>query len=201
MEEVILSEINVKRLEFVPHDSPKVKRQAKPNFNLIGKKYRGSEVQYVAGIIRSFDNSDLVVLEKNGSLASKDGKIEILRGEVDIICEYTSGWIVASDNEITVALDTVPTPELISEGFSREFVNRIQNLRKDSDFEVIDRIRINVDGSTILTGALKEHEHYIKNETLALDLSFGKVDAVGAAEFDLNGEKCAVKIERVPQSA
>jgi isoleucyl-tRNA synthetase len=199
MEDVILDEINVKRIEFAGADSTIVRRKAKPNFRSLGLKY-GKNVQLVATAIRPLTNAQLIELQVKGSLtlSANGSDYNVDKDDVEIVHEEIKGWIIESDNEITVALDTALTPDLISEGFSREFVNRVQNLRKDSGFEVVDRIKIVVDGTANLSGALKEHEHYIKNETLALELSFGKAAGQSAAEFDLNGEKCAVVIERTP---
>jgi isoleucyl-tRNA synthetase len=117
--------------------------------------------------------------------------------DVEIIHEDIKGWLVESDGTITVALDTELTPELIEEGFAREFVNRVQNMRKDADFEVMDRIKIYFSGTESLTKALRTFDKYIMNETLAIELNTNFQQGEFSVEDDINGERCSVGIQRV----
>jgi len=102
------------------------------------------------------------------------------------------------DPTLTVALDTTLTPALVSEGFAREFVNRIQHLRKEAGFEVTDRIRIRYAAGKVLGDALAAHAEYVRNETLAVGLDAHQAD--GGSELEINGERCAVAIERVKRN-
>ena len=121
----------------------------------------------------------------------------IAREDVDILHEDLKGWVVATDNEITVALDTELTEDLISEGFAREFVNRVQNARKDAGFEVTDRIRISFTAGERLSKALRGLAEYICHETLAEGLTEGRIDGAEASEWDINGEPCAASVLRL----
>jgi isoleucyl-tRNA synthetase len=123
--------------------------------------------------------------------------VNVTREDVEILHEEITGWIVESDGLITVALDTALTPELLNEGFAREFVNRVQNLRKEAGFEVTDRIRIRYSSESRLSSALTALADYVKSETLAVEFAQATPLAAGAAEWDINGELCAVSIERV----
>ena len=196
MEEIILEEINVKAIEYVQDDSRIVHKTIKPNFKSLGPKH-GKVVQPVAAAIRTFGQAEIAALEKQGEILVPINGIEITvtRDDVEILHENVKGWVAESANGLTVALDTELNEELLNEGFAREFVNRVQNLRKDSGFEVTDRIRIAFTGSERLVGAVTALAPYIKNETLAIDIH---PDAgVAGEEIDVNGESCRLRIERV----
>ena len=197
MEDVILDEINVKKVEYVSDDSEIVHKTVKPNFKVLGPKY-GKAVQPIAAAIRKFTTKEIKELETKGhfTIQIEDKGTAIVREDVEILHEDIKGWIVESDNTLTVALDTELTEELIEEGFAREFVNRIQNMRKDAGFDVTDRIRIFYKAKDKLLKALQSLGSYVKNETLALELRENFVGAGYAAEWDINGESCSISIER-----
>jgi len=138
-------------------------------------------------------------LEKNGILHIQvEGKdIAITREDVEILHEDIKGWVVESDNVLTVALDTELTEELINEGYAREFVNRVQNMRKDAGFSVTDRVRIRYKANEKISKALSSLQSYVKNETLAVE--FGESVNVSAqgVQQEINGELCEIAIERV----
>ncbi len=198
MRDVILDEINVKALEYVDDDSGVVHKTVKPNFKVLGPKH-GKSVQPVAAAIRTFGPGEINELESKGRITVQAGgrEIEVLREDVDILHEDIKGWVVESDNGLTVALDTELTPELLEEGFAREFVNRVQNMRKDAGFEVTDRIRIGYRGEDRLRKALKALGGYVMNETLAVEIGETGSPAGFSAEWEINGEKCSIGIERV----
>jgi len=198
MEDVILDEINVKKLEYVDDDSGIVHKTVKPNFKALGPKY-GKAVQPVAAAIRNFKAKEIKQVEREGSITLQinDKETIIVREDVEILHEEITGWIVESDNLITVALDTELTEELIDEGFAREFVNRIQNMRKDAGFDVTDRIRISYQAKEKLSKALKSLGEYVKNETLAIDLLENSIKEGYQAEWDINGEQCSIGIQRI----
>ena len=198
MESVILDEVNVKAIEYVSDSSEIVHKRAKPNFKVIGPKF-GKSVQAVANTIRSFGAKELRELETTGSVEiDVDGKhIRVTKADVEIVHEDIKGWQVESDGELTVALDTELTDDLIYEGMAREFVNRVQNMRKDAGFEVTDRIRIHYQTSDRFRKAISSLHEYVQNETLAVELSHGFKKGEHATRWELNGETCEIGIERV----
>ncbi|MBP1653465.1 MAG: ileS, partial [Bacteroidetes bacterium] len=143
VEDIILDEVNVKAIEYVTDDSGLVKKRAKPNFKAIGPKF-GKLAQQVAGRVKELTSDDIHILEAQGTLsvAMNGTTVSLGREDVDIVREDIEGWLVESDGALTVALDTRLTEALVAEGNAREFVNRVQNMRKDAGFQVTDRIRI-----------------------------------------------------------
>ncbi len=197
MEDVILDEINVKQIEFVSDDSEVVRKKAKPNFKSIGPKF-GKLAQKVAEQIRSFTPGEIKKLEQEGTLTvSVNGEmLTISREDIETVHEDIKGWLVESGNVLTIALDTELTEELINEGFAREFVNRVQNMRKDAGFEVTDRIKISYRTSKRLQRALQAMARYVAAETLAVELSENLSAVVPSVRCDVNGEECEISIER-----
>jgi isoleucyl-tRNA synthetase len=200
MRDVILEEINVKGIEFVTEESGVVKRKAKPNFKTLGPKF-GKSVQVIAAAIRELTAADINRLVTDGALSLKsDGQMfAIAPDDVEILHEEMKGWMVESAGPVTVALDTQLDDRLIDEGMAREFVNRIQNLRKDAGFEVIDRIKIFYRSSDRLKKALEQMMQYVKDETLAVEVHILEKDVPGAhqAKEDINGELCEIALEKV----
>lgn len=197
MEQVILDEVNVKELQLLDTDSEIVVKKAKPNFKSIGPKF-GKKVNLVANSIREFDADQIRLLESGQNIFIQiDGEnFEITLQDVEIVGEEIKGWIVESEDGVTVSLDTNLTPELIEEGLAREFVNRVQNMRKDADFEVSDRISIVVEGSENLQKAITKLKSYIMQETLAEELTFGKCESGFVQEWKVGNEECKISITR-----
>ncbi len=198
MKEIILDEINVKEISFVSEESGIVKKKAKANFRTLGVKF-GKGVQPIATAIKELNSKQISELQRNNKIIlSIDGNnIEIVIDDVEIIHEEMIGFMVESNNIAMVALDTTLTPGLLQEGLAREFVNRIQNMRKDANFNVMDRIAIYFKGTVNLEKALINMENYIKIETLATNLSNNFVTKDFSAEDEINGEKCSISIEKV----
>ena len=198
MEEVILEEINVKQIEYVTDDSGIVKKKAKPNFRSLGQKF-GKGVQPVAARIRELTGKEIGELERTGSLnvPVNGAEYAITREDIEILHEDLQGWMVESDGPVTVALDTELTEELVEEGLAREFVSRIQNIRKDSGLEVMDRIRIYVESSDRMAKALKRMSGYVMQETLAVELSTTPPPALPLAGEEINDERVSIAIEKV----
>ena len=201
MKDVILEEINVKVLEFVTDESGIVKKKAKPNFKTLGKKF-GKDVQIVAGLIREFRAGQIAALQKTGSLLlSVDEKeFTVAAEDVEVVHEDIQGWLVETDGSLTVALDTALNESLINEGFAREFVNRIQNMRRNSGFEVTDRIRIYHRSTARLNNALENMMEYVRQETLATDIRTVGASALSAVTLsveDINGEKSEIAVEKI----
>jgi isoleucyl-tRNA synthetase len=196
VEDIILDEINVKELD-AKIDQDIIKYKIKPNFRVLGNKY-GKSTAKVAEVIRSFSPEQIGVINAEGTIQIMvEGQpVNIIHEDVEIVADEISGWIVESDGKVTVALDTEITPELRTEGFAREFVSRIQNLRKDSGFEVTDRITIVFNTSDDLAEALLKSSAYINSETLSIDLKKASVNGNTVKE-DINGIQCEISITKI----
>lgn len=190
VEEIILAEVNVKAIEYMSDTSGVVVKKIKPNFQKLGKQY-GARMKEVAAVVQSMNSTDINVLEKQGTL-SKDG-FEFTLEDVIISSEDIPGWAVANDAGITVALDLTVTEALRQEGIARDFVNRVQNLRKDMGLEVLDKITIEVqkDSEAVLE-ALTTHSDYIRTETQALALNIGPYVDGGV---DVAMDECMLKVK------
>jgi isoleucyl-tRNA synthetase len=168
VEEIILAEVNVKSIQYIDDASGVLVKKVKPNFAKLGKQY-GPKMKEVASVISAFTKNDIAAIEKQGGL-SKNG-FDLVLEDVLISSEDIPGWSVASEDNLTVALDITITDELKKEGIARDFVNRIQNLRKEMGMEVLDKIQLEVENDTdIVNAALKEFSSYIQTETQALNL-------------------------------
>jgi len=186
VEDLILSEVNVKEVEYLTDASGVLVKRIKPNFKALGPKY-GKLMKQLAGVIQNIDQEGIKKLEDEGmlSLTIDDNNFEIALEDVEISTQDIPGWSVASDGKLTVALDITVTPELKDEGLVREFVNRIQNLRKDKGLEVTDRINLLVENNSLSDSALINFNEYICSETLA-ELNFvEKLEHDGVEEIEL----------------
>ncbi len=167
MKDVILEELNIKTMEILTDDSGIVSKSAKPNFKAIGPRY-GKKVNAVANAVKGFQEAQVAALEKGETVSFElDGEqITILPTDVEILHSEIKGWIVESEDGVIVALDMELNDELVQEGIAREFVNRVQNLRKDSGFDVTDRIHIFLKSDEKLWQAVGRFKEYILSETL-----------------------------------
>ncbi|MGQ9819007.1 MAG: isoleucine--tRNA ligase [Candidatus Kapaibacteriales bacterium] len=172
-ENLIKEEINIKSIEYVSAEIEFVRKKAKPNFKIIGKKF-GKITQSVANKIKELTHSEIVELEDKKHLTIKvDGtSVEIIPEDVEIYSDSIEGWLVGNEGNITVALDTTITEDLVAEGIAREFVNRIQNLRKNANFEVTDRIKLKVVAPEEFKTPLLKLIDYIRSETLTEEIEF-----------------------------
>ncbi len=170
VEQLILSEVNVKELEYL-EDSGILVKQIKPNFKTLGPKY-GKQMKAIAAKIKSFTQDDISQLEKNGKIdLNIDGEtITLTKNDVEITTQDIPGWLVMTENGITVALDITITDQLREEGIAREFINRIQNLRKESGLEVTDKIILKIQQHEAINNAILNNKDYICSETLATDI-------------------------------
>jgi isoleucyl-tRNA synthetase len=194
VKDLILSEINVKQIEFITDASGLLKKGAKANFaakdgtgKTLGAKL-GKDMKDVAALIANFSNDEIDNLEKSGSFEiSVNGNTYTLRPEDLIVTtEDLPGWKVASDGGLTVALDVTLTPELLAEGTARDLVNRIQNIRKDKDFNVTDRVTVTLEKHAAILDAVEKFRDYIKAEVLATDLVLA--DKVNGEKVELEDE-------------
>lgn len=169
--DLVKSEVNVKEIELIDDASGILVKEIKPNFKALGPRF-GKDMGQIAGKIKSFQQEDIALLEKTGEKTIQIGEKQITLelADVEITSSDIEGWLVANQSGITVALDVTITPALKMEGISRELVNRIQNLRKDSGLEVTDRISIVVQSQVEIDKAINSNAQYIKDETLANEL-------------------------------
>jgi isoleucyl-tRNA synthetase len=186
VEAIILSEVNVKDIDYLTEASEVLVKEIKPDFKKLGPKF-GKDMKALAAEISKFSQERIAEMEKTGATKVQIGsrEVELSRDDVLISAKDVPGWLVASDKEITVALDITITDELKEEGIAREFVNRIQNLRKDSGLEVTDRIRLQIERRSEIEKAIENNLEYICAETLA-----GSLDLVS----DLQGDD-ATRVE------
>ena len=173
IEDLIKAEVNVKEIELLEDASGVLIKQIKPNFKALGPRF-GKDMGLIAKEIQSFSQEQINELDKAGELTiSNSGKsITLTVEDVEISSQDIPGWLVANSNGITVALDITISEELRMEGIARELVNRIQNIRKDSGFEVTDKIKVQILKNDIIEQAVLANESYIKSETLTNELIF-----------------------------
>ena len=184
--EFIKSEINVKTIELITDSSEILIKKAKANFKLLGPKY-GKTMKTVVGLINNLNNEQIENLSNsvNVTIHQGDEEFTLTSDDVEIYFEDIEGWLVASENGKTIALDTTIDESLKNEGICRELVNRIQNLRKDSEFNVSDKIIIELETNNLVEKAIFENLDYVKNETLAVDLIFKQnLESKSIIEFD-----------------
>lgn len=196
VKELIRSEVNVKEVQLIGEDSGIIVKQVKPNFRDLGPRF-GQDMRHVAAAIAKMDEQAIVEVERNGQIELIiNDKVEIItKEELLISSKDIEGWLVASHDDVTVALDITITDDLKNEGVARDLVNRIQNLRKDSGFEVTDRIEVVIQETEALRLAIDQNIEYIKRETLAdaLDLVDSLIDGNELAFDDIVSK---IKIKR-----
>ncbi|HRN25048.1 MAG: isoleucine--tRNA ligase [Ignavibacteriaceae bacterium] len=199
MKDVILEEVNIKDLLILTDDSEIVTKSAKANFKTIGPKF-GKKVKAVAEAIKNFSKEDISKIEKGLeiTLNIEDENLIISKDDVEIISSEITGWVVEAEAGITVAIDVELNDALIEEGLAREFVNRIQNMRKDAGFDVTDKIIVNFIGSERFVKAINNFNQYISTETLAEKLSVEKISENGfTQEFKIGEFDCSINIAKV----
>ncbi|MEO5907010.1 MAG: isoleucine--tRNA ligase, partial [Saprospiraceae bacterium] len=198
VKELILSEVNVKEIEYISNTSGMVSKKAKANFKTLGKRL-GKNMKSAAELIGNLPQEEITRFEGGGALTIfiEGQEYELLREDVELISEDIPGWQVASEDGITVALDITLDDDLIAEGTARELVNRIQNLRKSSGLNVTDRIRVMVEDVDGIQSAITSFGQYIKNEVLADELNASPSTAIDLdfQEVDwMDGEKINIGI-------
>ena len=186
VKDLILSEVNVKEIQFITETEGFIKKKIKPNFQALGKRL-GAKMKEVNNALQNFTQHDITLFEKEGrySLPVENDMVELTLSEVDITSEDIPGWTVASKGALTVALDIEITPELVQEGNAREFINRIQKIRKDSGFDVTDRIDVKVSDNNGIKDSLAKFNNYICAEILADKLELA-TDIDDGTEIEIN---------------
>lgn len=199
MRDVILDEVNIKELVVLDDDSEIVNKTAKANFKSIGPKF-GKKVKAVAEIIKNFGKEEIKKLENGENISVEvDGEnLTITRDDVEIMSHQIEGWVVESEEGVTVAIDTELNQNLIEEGLAREFVNRVQNMRKDAGFDVTDKIKITFSGSPDLVKAINNFSDYITNETLAEKIISQQINDGGfRQDWKIADYECSILIEKI----
>jgi len=189
---LILNEVNVKEINFVDNTSGILVKRIKPDFKKLGPKF-GKIMKLLAAATTSMSQEDIAALEQDGkftfSIEGQEATVEL--ADVEVISEDIPGWLVANDGSLTVALDITITDELRKEGIAREFVNRIQNIRKSSGYEITDRIVVKIEKQAEINDAIADFSAYIATQTLANSITLHeKVEEA----VDLDFEEFIVKI-------
>jgi isoleucyl-tRNA synthetase len=197
VESLVLGEVNVKEVEYITDTTGLITKKIKPNFKTLGKKY-GKQMKEIAAFFGSMDQPTIAAIERAGeyTLALPSGDVALTTEDYTISSEDMEGWLVASEGQLTVALDVTITDELRREGVARELVNRIQNLRKDSGFDVTDRINVTIENLPEVADSLASFADYLKDQTLALNVALGKDFGGRKVEWEDDAE-IEIKVEKI----
>lgn len=196
--DLILSEVNIKSIDFLSKENNVLVKSIKANFKTLGPKF-GAKMKAIASGISAFSQEDIAKIENEGKYALTIGEeqIEIALSDVEIITQDIPGWVVANEDDLTVALDTTITDALRKEGISRELVNRIQNIRKEQGFDVTDNIIVEIEKCDLLCEAAKSFHDYIAGETLTKELKFSEqVDNPLQTIDVIEGKELAIRITK-----
>ncbi len=194
VKDLIMNEVNVKAINFVTDASGILVKRIKPDFKKLGPKC-GKNMKTVAQMLTEFSQEQIAELEKNGqyTLDVAGASVVVEKGDVEILSEDIPGWLVANNGQITIALDVTITDALKEEGIAREFVNRIQNIRKSSGFEITDKIIVEIEKKAEINVAVEHFAQYIASQVLANEVKL--VDSIsGATELDFDDYKVNVKV-------
>ena len=195
VESLILGEVNVKQIEYISETTGVITKRIKPNFKTLGPKY-SKQMKQISTAVGQFTQDDIAAIETSGSYDMViDGEtlpMELV--DFEITSEDMPGWLVASEGKLTVALDITVTAELRSEGIARELVNRIQNVRKDSGFEVTDRIEVVIQSNPETDNAVDEWQNYIAAQTLSNSVSISS--SVQPTELEIDDISLSIKVSK-----
>ena len=196
VKQLIMGEVNVKDIELITDTTGIITKRIKPNFKTLGAKC-GKYMKQVAALVASFTQEQIAAVESNAEtiLKVEDAEFVTTAADFEITSEDMPGWLVASEGKLTVALDITITDELRREGVARELVNRIQNIRKESGFEVTDKIRVEIEATELTTPAVESFAEYIAQQTLALEVKASATpqgDKVVDSDIDESPLKIAI---------
>ena len=193
--DLVKAEVNVKELQVVTDEDNAVKlvKKIKPNFKTLGKKY-GKQMKEIASVVNAFSQDQIAEIERNGQilLPLESGEVVVEIADVEIATEDMPGWLVANEGTLTIALDIEVTESLRQEGIARELVNRIQNIRKSSGFEITDKIAIEIESNEEINDAINAFSQYISSQVLATSITI--VDSLADAT-ELDFEDFVVKVK------
>jgi isoleucyl-tRNA synthetase len=169
---LVLNEVNVKEIEYITDTAGILVKRIKPNFKTLGPRF-GKLMKELTRIIGDMDQEEIAAFEKEKGCEIEIGgkRVQLTMDDVEIISEDIPGWLVANEGAITVALDINITEELRQEGVARELINRIQNIRKESGFDVTDKIEVLIENHELINRAVETHGKYIGSQTLAKNVS------------------------------
>jgi len=196
---LILSEVNVKELEYLDESAGFLVKKIKPNFKTLGPRY-GKLMKEIATAVGELTQADISIIETKGQLNLQIGNetVEMLLSDVDIITEDIPGWVVANQGTLTVALDITVSEPLRQEGIARELVNRIQNIRKDRGFEVTDKIKLVLQKNDLAESAIVNFNNYICSETLAESLTISDNITMNIETLELTDDiTVAISVEKI----
>lgn len=196
IENLVLAEVNIKEVQYIRDTDGFIKKKIKPNFKALGSKL-GPKMKEVSNAVNAFTQEDIAKIEREGQYTLPVGgeDFDLLLADVEISSEDIPGWLVAAQGNLTVALDITITDELRNEGNARELVNRIQNLRKDKDYNVTDRIQVEVERHEEINNAIVNFKDYICTEVLAEDLTLAD-NLSGGDSVEVNGLELKVLIDK-----
>ena len=196
---LILGEVNVKELELIEQTTGIITKRIKPNFKTLGPKY-GKYMKQIAALTAQFSQERIAEIEAaTESVLEIDGQqIVVTPADFEITSEDMPGWLVASEGKLTVALDITLTDELRAEGVARELINRIQNIRKDSGFEVTDKIRVEIEQKELVAEAVARYADYIASQTLAVEVkSSAEPQGESVVATDIDEEPLRIAVTRI----
>ena len=198
---LLLGEVNVKEAEFIHDTAGIITKKIKPNFKTLGKIY-GKQMKEIAAAFPQLSQEAIAAIETSDEyvLSLPSGDVVLKRGDYEITSEDMPGWLVASDGPLTLALDITVTDDLRREGTARELINRIQNLRKDSGFEVTDRVRVGIftdvpEFSTEIADALSFYTDYVASQTLAVSVAM--FDAPAGSDVEWGDGTININVEKI----
>ncbi|PJA28124.1 MAG: isoleucine--tRNA ligase, partial [candidate division Zixibacteria bacterium CG_4_9_14_3_um_filter_46_8] len=194
----IKDELNVKEVRFVDNLEDLSILKVKPNFRNLGPKF-GKHANHIAEILKELSSESSAKFKETGSIRlSMDGKdFPVLSDDVEFVTSYQADYEVIAEGETTVALNTEITIDLQYEGFAREIINKVQNMRKEADYNVTDKIKIQFLGSDLIANAVARFKEYICRETIATGISLGQAGGDLKKSWDLNGEETVISVERI----
>ncbi len=196
---LILSEVNVKEMELIEKTTGLITKRIKPNFKTLGPRY-GKQMKQIAALVATFTQEQIAEVEAAAETVLDLGgeKITVTAADFDITSEDMPGWLVASEGKLTVALDITVTEELRNEGVARELINRIQNIRKESGFEVTDRILVEIEAKPAVVTALDKFADYVASQTLANCVKAAAAPAGAVVvDSDLDEEPLKIAVTRI----
>lgn len=196
---LILSEVNVKQLELIEDTTGIITKRIKPNFKTLGPRY-GKYMKQIAAMTAEFSQERIAQIEAAPETVLDLGaeRITVTPADFEITSEDMPGWLVSTEGKLTVALDITLTNELRAEGAARELINRIQNIRKESGFEVTDKIRVEIEAKPAVEQALAGFSDYIAAQTLAVEVKAATAPAGAVVvDSDLDDEPLKIAVTRI----
>ncbi|MBR5857085.1 MAG: class I tRNA ligase family protein, partial [Bacteroidales bacterium] len=198
VQKLVLGEVNVKEVEFIRDTEGLITKKIKPNFKTLGKKY-GKQMKEISAAFGTLSQREINLIEQseNYTMALASGDVILEKGDYDITSEDMPGWLVATEGKLTVALDITVSEALKREGTARELVNRIQNMRKECNFEVTDKIKAQVSNNAEIADSLVDFKDYVCSQTLCESIVLCDEVAGGTDVEWGNNETISIKIEKV----